>query len=82
MGPVFGSRYCSGCSCLIVTTVAGQAVRRGAVQPTFRSGIDLVTFGVTAIDRRGNLITDLTADDFEIVEDGRPQADPLFRAGR
>jgi len=65
---------------LLVTTVQGK--RFGAEpQPTFRSGIDLVTFGVTAIDRRGNLITDLTADDFEIVEDGRPQAVRYFAQG-
>jgi Ca-activated chloride channel family protein len=50
-------------------------------QPVFRAGVDLVTFGVTAVDRRGNLITDLTAADFEIVEDGRPQRIEHFARG-
>lgn len=44
----------------------------------FRSGVDLVTFGVTVTDRRATLIEDLTADDFEILEDGRPQAVRFF----
>jgi VWFA-related protein len=50
-------------------------------QPTFRTGVDLATFGVTAVDRKGNLITDLTQDDFEIVEDGRPQSIKYFTHG-
>ncbi len=64
-----------------MTTVQARAVRRGESQPTFRAGIDLVTFGVTAVDRKGNLITDLTADDFEILEDGKPQAVRYFAQG-
>jgi Ca-activated chloride channel family protein len=39
-------------------------------QPTFASGVDLATFGVTAVDRKGQLVTTLTADDFEVFEDG------------
>jgi Ca-activated chloride channel family protein len=49
--------------------------------PVFRTGIDLVNVGVTVTDRKGNLVTDLTADDFEIVEDGRKQALRYFAAG-
>lgn len=54
--------------------VAGQT-------PLFRAQTDLVTFGVTVLDRRGNLVTDLTADDFEIVEEGRRQGIRLFARG-
>src|SRR5262249_10975899 len=50
-------------------------------QPTFRSGIDLVTFSVTVTDRKGNLVTDLTAADFDVYEDGRKQAISSFAAG-
>ena len=53
----------------------------GAQQPTFRAGIDLVNFGVTVTDRRGTFITDLTAEDFEILEDGRPQSVSYFARG-
>ena len=45
-----------------------------AQQPaTYRAGVDLVTFGVTVVDKKGNLVTDLARDEFEIVEDGKPQ---------
>jgi Ca-activated chloride channel family protein len=51
------------------------------LQQVYRAGVDLVTFGVTAVDRRGNLITDLSEADFEIVEDGRPQRIQYFARG-
>src|SRR5512132_1845192 len=41
--------------------------------PMFRSGIDLVNFGVTVMDKKGSLVTTLTKDDFEVIEDGKPQ---------
>ena len=40
---------------------------------TFRSGRDLVSVDVVVRDRAGNVVRDLTAADFEIREDGRPQ---------
>lgn len=49
--------------------------------PTFRAGVDLVSFGVTVTDRRGNFITDLTAEDFEIVEEGAQQSLKVFARG-
>jgi Ca-activated chloride channel homolog len=52
-----------------------------AQQPAFRSGIDLVGFGVTVVDRKGNLVTDLTVDDFELIEDGRRQSVQYFARG-
>jgi Ca-activated chloride channel family protein len=53
----------------------------GRAQPVFRSGIDLVHFGVTVVDRRGNLVTDLTLDDFVLVEEGKPQKIEYFAGG-
>jgi len=49
--------------------------------PTFRSSIDLVNVGVTVTDRRGTYLTELTKDDFQILEDGRPQAITYFARG-
>ena len=49
--------------------------------PVFRGGVDLVNIGATVIDRKGNLVADLSADDFEIVEDGRPQTIRFFSSG-
>ena len=48
--------------------------------PVFRAGVDLVNLGVTVTDKRGNLVTDLTAADFEINEDGKKQT-PRYVAG-
>jgi Ca-activated chloride channel homolog len=42
-------------------------------QVTFRSGIDLVRFGVAVVDKGGDLITDLREPDFEVYEDGKKQ---------
>jgi Ca-activated chloride channel family protein len=53
-----------------------------AAQPVvFRSGIDLVHFAVVVQDRRGNFVTDLGPDDFEIYEEGRRQTLQYFARG-
>jgi Ca-activated chloride channel family protein len=54
---------------------------RGQRVPVFRTGVDLVNLGVTVTDRKGNLVADLAADDFEILEDGKKQALRYFAAG-
>jgi Ca-activated chloride channel homolog len=46
--------------------------------PTFRSGIDVVGFGVTVLDRKGNYLTDLRAEDVEVYEDGQKQTLKFF----
>jgi Ca-activated chloride channel family protein len=43
--------------------------------------VDVVNLGVTITDKKGNLVTDLTADDLEIYEDGRKQTVRYFAAG-
>jgi Ca-activated chloride channel family protein len=60
------------------TLLALVASGAGAQQPVFRSGLDLVTARATALDRRGGFITDLTAGDFEIYEDGKKQTIKYF----
>jgi Ca-activated chloride channel family protein len=52
-----------------------------AADGQFRSRVDLVTMGVTVTDRRGTFLTELTRDDFEIREDGRPQTITSFARG-
>lgn len=52
-----------------------------AGQQVFRTGTDLVHFGVVVTDKRGTPILGLTADDFEIVEDGQPQTLKFFAGG-
>ncbi len=47
-------------------------------QATFRGGVELVNIGVTVSDRRGALVSTLTQDDFEILEEGQPQSVRYF----
>ena len=63
---------------LCFLAVAGAG---GATQPVFRAGVDLTTFAATITDRKGNLVTDLSKDDFEVIEDGRKQAIDYFAHG-
>ncbi len=57
-----------------------MAVTNGQ-QPTFRTGVDLVTFGVTVLDKKGNLVADLSQEDFTVIEDGKPQTVQYFARG-
>src|SRR5688572_7896173 len=50
-----------------------------AAQGPFRSGVNLVRVDALVTDERGMPVTDLTKDDFEILEDGKPQAIEQFR---
>jgi Ca-activated chloride channel family protein len=52
-----------------------------AQRATFRTETDLVTLGITVSDKRGTFLGDLTADDFEILEDGKKQAVRVFARG-
>jgi len=63
--------------------IVGELALRGVEgqQPTFRTAVDLVNFGVTVTDRRGNFLTDLNANDFELIEDGQKQTLRLFARG-
>ena len=66
---------------LFAALVALGVTSLGAQTPTFRTGIDLATFGVTVVDRKGEYLTDLNAEDFEIVEDGQKQTVKYFARG-
>jgi VWFA-related protein len=50
----------------------------GSQRPTFSAGVDVVTVAVTVRDKYGRLVTDLSRDEFEIEEDGRPQGISFF----
>src|SRR5205814_3843132 len=48
-------------------------------QPTFRAGINFVRVDVILTDKNGNPVSDLKQSDFEVLEDGKPQAIEQFR---
>lgn len=48
-------------------------------QPTFRTGINFVSVDTIVTDRQGNPVDDLTADDFEVYEDGTLQQVDTFK---
>jgi len=47
-------------------------------QPTFKVSVNVVDVDVTVTDAQGNFVTGLTASDFEVFEDGKPQAIQTF----
>ena len=50
-------------------------------QQRFRASVDLVHFSVIVTDKQGAPITGLTVDDFELVEEGKPQSITYFSEG-
>jgi Ca-activated chloride channel family protein len=59
-----------------VVVLAGAAA--ASQQPTFRGISDAVRVFVTVTDRDGRLVTDLTRDQFEVRDEGKPQPITLF----
>ena len=60
--------------CACVEALRGQTPQ----QPTFRVRVDAVEIDASVTDARGNPVTTLTADDFEILEDKKPQTITSF----
>jgi Ca-activated chloride channel family protein len=58
------------------TPGAGQEPRRPGL--TFGSDVGLVRLDVTVVSSDGRFVTDLKEGDFELVEDGKPQAVSTF----
>ena len=66
---------------VLTAIVAIGATSLTAQTPTFRTGIDLANFGITVVDRKGEYLSDLNAEDFEILEDGQKQTLRYFARG-
>jgi VWFA-related protein len=64
---------------VVLLAVAGGAQQEPGQAPTFRTGISLVRVDVVATDKSGDLVPNLTASDFEILEDGKRQTIETFR---
>jgi Ca-activated chloride channel family protein len=61
---------------LALSLAAAPPVRQ--VPPTFSADLEMVNVTVTVRDSQGRLVTNLTADDFIVREDGRPQVVDVF----
>src|SRR5580765_8004946 len=57
---------------------AGQAPPPGQPAVTFKAEVDYVDVDAAVTDRQGNFVTGLTKDDFEVLEDGKPQKVATF----
>ena len=65
-----------------LVAVAGHAGERSSVQQpaaTFKADVNLVEVHAVVTDSRGEFVRDLTRDDFEIYESGRPQTPSVFQ---
>ena len=56
---------------LLVAASGGALLARQ--EPQFRAGTDTVPIYATVLDGNGRLVTDLTREDFEVRDNGRPQ---------
>lgn len=63
----------AGCCVALLADVKGES------QPTFRSGVELVTIDVVATDRSGRPVHNLKASDFALLEDGKSQPIKTFQ---
>jgi len=59
-------------------TALAQTPQTG--RPTFRASVDRVTVAVTVRDKRGRPVTTLKADDFHLLDNGKPQ--PILEVHR
>ena len=58
--------------------IVGRAIASQSAQP-LRSGVDLVEVSALVRDRDGQLLSDLAASDFQILENGTPQTIAAFQ---
>jgi VWFA-related protein len=70
-----------GLLAMVPISAFGQQAPAGQpAQPTFKSGVDLVTVTATVRDKRGRLVKGLDAADFEVLDRGERRRITDFRA--
>jgi VWFA-related protein len=63
---------------LVLVCCAHVVVGQAPQQPTFRVQVEAVEIDASVTDAQGNVVTNLTRDDFEILENGKPQTITSF----
>jgi len=63
---------------LLGQQAATASPQQAPQQPTFSTGVKVVNVFATVRDKKGQIVKDLTKDDFTLVEDGRPQTIKYF----
>ena len=66
---------------ILILLAASPLVSAAQQQPAFRSRVDLVHFNVIVTGKDGAPVVGLTAEDFEIMEEGKPQTIKQFAGG-
>lgn len=69
------------CALSIAVVALATSIVGAQQAPPFRSGVDVVRFAVSVVDKQGHPVTGLTAQDFEVVENGSKQSIRYFAAG-
>jgi Ca-activated chloride channel family protein len=78
VGSQFGRALIGGVAVAVVAA-AGPAAEQAP--QTFRSGIELVNVGVVVLDRKGEFVTELAPENFELYEEGARQDVAFFSRG-
>ncbi len=68
-------------SAFTAVALVGLYVLSAGAQFSYKTGIDVAGFTMTVVDRAGQTVRDLRAEDFEVHEDGVPQAVTYFVTG-
>src|ERR1700722_1793489 len=77
LAPVLESQN-SGAAAPAATPPATQSTAPGAPTTTLSVDVKVVNLPVTVRDKKGKIVRDLTKDDFELEEDGKPQSIRYF----
>ena len=74
------ARALTGGLAVLLALLLGGRASAAQAPPVFEVGLEMTNVTVTVRDARGNLVSDLGAEDFVVREDGRPQQIQVFGA--
>jgi VWFA-related protein len=72
--PQAGRPNTVACAAVLAVIAAMGATVRGQDQPPIRTGVQFVQIDARVFDAQGRFVGDLSREDFELLEDGAPQA--------